>query len=123
VKVQLVFGQGVVEKVEELRSEDDTQSLDVKEKVGSGRNPPGTIESQSATGNETVQMKVIPEGLVPGVKDRQETDLSMQMGPPEIGQRFGNRFEEDVEQDFLIGENQRIQFVRKRENEVEVTGR
>ena len=44
------------------------------------------------------------------------------MGPPEVGQRFGNRFEEDIEQDFLVGENQRIQFARERENEVEITG-
>ena len=76
---------------------------------------------ERATGDETVQMKVIPQGLVPGVKDSQETDLSVQMGSPEVGQRFRDRFKEDVEQDFLVGENERIQFVRERENEVKVT--
>jgi hypothetical protein len=70
-----------------------------------------------------VQVKVIAQGLIPGVKDSQKADLAVQMGPSEVGQCFGNGFEEDGEQDFLVGENQRIQFVGECENKVEVPGR
>jgi hypothetical protein len=44
VKLELVFGEGMVEKVAELGAENDAQSVDVKQEVGSGRNPAGAIE-------------------------------------------------------------------------------
>ena len=89
-KLELVFGAGVVEKVDELGAEDDAESAHVKQEVGPGGDPSGVVETDRATRNETVQMEVISQSLVPSMKDSQETDPSVQMGPPEVGQRFRN---------------------------------
>ena len=70
-----------------------------------------------------MQVKVIQQGLIPGVENGEETDLAFQMGSSEIGKSFRHRLEEDVAENFLVGEDQRIQFMRNSKDEMEVANR
>ena len=64
-------------------------------------------------------MKMIQQGLIPGVEHGEESDFAFQVGSSEIGKSLGNGFEEDVEQNFLIDEYQRVQFVGQGEDQMD----
>ncbi len=67
---QLVLIEALLERVEKLGAEDPAQGFDRKEKVLTRRDPTVSIKRQRARGNQTVQMKMIQQGLIPGVQNR-----------------------------------------------------
>ena len=94
----------------------------MKQEVGSGRNPARAVECESATWDQTVQVNMIQQSLIPGMEHGQKPDLAFQMGSAEVRQSLGNGLEEDSEQDLLIDEDQRVQFMRKGKDQMEVAG-
>ena len=52
------------------------------------------IEGQSSSGDHTMEMKMIQQGLVPGMEHRDETDLSAETGVVKLNERFANGFKE-----------------------------
>jgi len=64
-----VLIEAVFERVEKLSAEDLAQGFDRKEKVLTGRDPTGSIPRQRTGGHQTVQMKMIQQGLVPGMEN------------------------------------------------------
>jgi len=52
--------ESLVEKVEKLSAEDDTEGFDMEEEV-CGQSPAVLIERQSSCGDKTVEMKMIQE--------------------------------------------------------------
>src|SRR5215472_13922828 len=75
---QVVLMEALLERVEKFSTEDQTQSFNRKEKILTGRNPTVSIKRQNTRGNQTVQMKMIQQGLIPGVHNRSDPQGSAQ---------------------------------------------
>ena len=52
------------------------------------------IERQSSGGDQTMEMKMIQQGLIPGMQHCDQTDLSAQTSAAKINERFANGFKE-----------------------------
>ncbi len=73
-----------------------------------GRKPPRVIRGQAAGGDNAVNMGVMPELLIPCMKDAEETDLGTEM--PGIfsyfQKRLGARPEQQTVDDLLVLQGQ-----------------
>jgi len=94
----------------------------VKQEVGTGPHPPPPVETQRTARDQTVQVEVVPQGLIPGMEDGQKSDSAVQVGASEIREGFGSRFKEDGDQDLWVRQEQDVEFVRDREDQMEVSG-
>jgi hypothetical protein len=72
--LKLIFGECSLEQVKELATEDRAECADGKEKPFASGIPMGAIERQRARWNQAVEMEVIAERLVPGVKHTDEPE-------------------------------------------------
>ena len=79
-----------------------------------GSNPAGVIAGESAGGNDTVDMRMKLEFLVPGVKHAEEADLGSEMGgiARDLLQGFGAGPEQQTVDEFSVLESQRSQLRR-----------
>ena len=93
-KEELVSSERAFEQVEELTPQNDAQGYNREQKVFTGRPPAHLIEGQSSSGDQTMEMKMIQQGLVPGVQHRDETDLSAKASVAKLNERFANGFKE-----------------------------
>src|SRR6266853_4854003 len=84
-KAELVFAVSSGEVIEEFCAEDHAQGFDVKQEVRTGPDPPPPVETQRTARDQAVEMEVVPQSLLPSMKDRQESDSAVQMGASEIG--------------------------------------
>lgn len=116
VELNVAVLAGIIKQVEKFGAENQTERRDVKQEVGFGGSPSRAIAGQRAAGDQTMEMEVIAQSLVPSVKDCKETDLAVQVSPAEIGQRLRDRFEEYVEENLLVDQNKGIQFMGKSEH-------
>jgi hypothetical protein len=71
---KLIFGECALEQVKELATEDKAECADGKEKPFTSWNPLGAIERQGARWDQAVEMEVIAERLIPGVKHTDESE-------------------------------------------------
>ena len=69
-----------------------------------GSNPAGVIAGESAGGDDTVDMGMKLEFLVPGVEHAEEADLGAEMGgvARDFEQRFGAGPEQQTVDDLLV---------------------
>ena len=88
------MSESAFEQVEELAAKDNAQGFNREQKVFTGRPPALLIEGQSSSGDQTMEMKMIQQGLVPGMQHRDETDLSAKTSVAKINERFTNGFKE-----------------------------
>ena len=74
-----------------------------------GSNPAGVIAGESAGGNDTVDMGMKLEFLVPGVQHAEEADLGAEMGgvARDFQQGFGAGPKQQTIDDFLVLQSQR----------------
>src|SRR5207248_4488431 len=79
-QVQLTAFEGRLQTGDELAAEHAPQYSNGKEEAWVGSNPAGVIAGESASGNDTVDMRMKLEFLVPGVKHAEKTDLGSEMG-------------------------------------------
>jgi len=75
---KLIFGECSLEQVKEFAAEDKAECAYGKEKPVASGNPMGAIERQRARWNQAVEMEVIAQGLIPGVKHTDETEQTAQ---------------------------------------------
>src|SRR5688500_7416386 len=59
----------LLQPIEKLATKHPAQSLDQEQKVSPCIDPAVVVQRQSAGGNQTVEMKMIVEGLVPSMQD------------------------------------------------------
>ena len=78
--MQLTAFEGKLQAGDELAAEHAPQYGNGKEEAWVGSNPAGVLAGESAGGNDTVDMRMKLEFLVPGVKHAEETDLGSEMG-------------------------------------------
>jgi hypothetical protein len=119
-KVELAMRRG--KQVEELGAEDDAKSAAVKQEIGTGRDPSRSVEVEGAAGDYAMEVVVRTQGLIPGMENGEESDLSVQVRAAEIEQSLRDSLEENGNQDLRIHQKQRIQFVGDCEHQMEVSG-
>jgi len=78
-----VLIEGLLDKVEELTLEDDTEGFDTEEEVFSGRDPAVLIERQHTLWEEAMEVEVVLELLIPGVQDTDKAWGSPQVSASE----------------------------------------
>ena len=78
------FSEGLLEKVEELTLEDDTESFDMEEEVFTGRDPAVLIERQSTLGDKAVEMEMIQQDLVPGMQYSSKAQGTSEVNASEV---------------------------------------
>ena len=66
---ELVLIECLLEKVEKLTLEDDTEGFDTEEEVFAGGDPAGLIEREHSFWKEAMEVEVVLELLVPGMQD------------------------------------------------------
>lgn len=79
-QVQLTAFESRLQAGDELAAKHAPQYSDGKEEAWVGSNPVGVIAGESAGGNDTVDMGMELEFLVPGVKHAEEAEVSTEMG-------------------------------------------
>jgi hypothetical protein len=78
-KVQLAMLKGRLESGDELAAKHTSEYLDGEKEARAGSNPAGVIERKPASGDDTVDMGMKLELLVPGVEHTEEADLGPEM--------------------------------------------
>ena len=103
-QVQLTALEGRVQAGDELATKHAPQHGDGEEEAWMGSNPAGVIGGESAGGNDTVDMGMKLEFLVPGVKHAEEADLDSEMGgiARDLQQGFGAGPEQQTVDDLLV---------------------
>ena len=88
----------------------------------SGIDPPGTVESQSAGGNDVVDMRMMLKVLSPGMEHAEEPDVGSQvLGiASKFEQRSGAGAEEQIIEQPLVLKDEGGELVRHGEDDVEV---
>jgi hypothetical protein len=79
-QVQVPAFEDRLQASDELATEYPPQHRNGKEETWVGSNPAGVITGESASGNDTVDMGMQLEFLVPGVQHAEEADLGSEMG-------------------------------------------
>ena len=71
--------KGGFESGDELAAEDTSQYLDGEKEARTRSNPAGVIEREPAGGDDTVDMRMNLQFLIPGVKHAEEADFGAEM--------------------------------------------
>ena len=95
----------------------------MEQEVVAGPDPVSVVKRQGPAWNQTVEVEMRTEGLIPGVEHGQKAQLAAQMSPAKIEQRVGDGLEQQRQQDLFVGQNQRVQLMREGENQMEVADR
>jgi hypothetical protein len=74
-EVELLVLEGGVETGHELSTEDTTQHLDGKKEASTGSNPVGVVEREPTGRDDTVDVGMKLQLLVPGMQPTEEADL------------------------------------------------
>ena len=80
---EILLIESLLEKVEELALEDHTECFYGEEEIFAGGDPTSLIERQSSLGDEAVEVEVVLELLVPGMKDQDKAWSSPKMSASE----------------------------------------
>src|SRR5262249_43070145 len=109
---------------DELSTKDFGESFDGNKERVFRVNPPFRVGRDSATGNHAMDVGMKEQVLTPGVKNGEETNLRSKMFriTRHLAECFGHRAEKQVVECRLILEDEGVQFMRQREDDVEVTG-
>ena len=81
------------------------------------------IERERACGHQTVQMKMILKGLVPGVQHSNDTDGSLKTCLAKLQQGFTDSFKQKTQANLFVGEDQAVKFVWQGKHQMEVSHR
>jgi hypothetical protein len=122
-ELELALGEGLTEPVEELAAKDPAERLDVEQEVRASGDPAAVIERQGASRDQAVEMEMVAQGLVPRVKHGEKAELPPQLGAAKFQQGLGDGLEQEVADDFLVGQRQGVQLVRESKDQMEVADR
>ena len=81
------------------------------------------IEGESASGNETVQMKMIFERLIPGMKHSGNAHRCAEAPLAKLKEGLTDGFKEKREQNPFVGEDQAVENVRQGKDHMEIAHR
>jgi hypothetical protein len=78
-EVQLVMLKGRLETGDELAAKHAPEYLDGEKEARTGSNPASVIEREAARGDDTVDMRMKLQFLIPGVQHAKEADFGTEM--------------------------------------------
>ncbi len=81
---KLLLIERLLDKVEELTTEDDAEGFDTEEEVFTGGDPVVLIEGQSPLGDQAAKVEMIQEDLVPGMKHGGKAQGASKMSAGEV---------------------------------------
>jgi hypothetical protein len=85
----------VFQQIKKLSTNHPAESLDWKQKVGPCSNPAAVIHRQSTGRDKTMQMKMVFERLVPGVKPSDDPHRSAKTPLTKLKECFADGFKEN----------------------------
>ena len=108
-KVQLAMLKGRLETGDELSAKHTSEYLDGEKEVRTGSDPAGAIERESAGREDTMDMGMKLEFLVPGVEHAEEADLGSEMSGVTryLQERFGAGTKQQTIDQFFVLQGQR----------------
>ena len=103
-EMQLAVLESGLESGDKLAAEQPPQYGDGQEEAGMRSNPAGVNAGESAGGNDTVDMGMKLEFLIPGMEHTEEADLGSEMGgiARDFQQRFGAGPEQQTVDELLV---------------------
>ena len=106
----------------ELAAEDSAECLDRQEEAARGIDPSGTVGSETAGGNDVVDMGMMLEVLSPGMEHAEESDVGSEVlgVASQFEQRRGAGAKEQIVEQPLVLEDKRGELVGQGEDDVEV---
>ena len=104
MEAQLTFGESVFESGDELAPKDPSQNRKGEKEVATGTEPALVVGGESAGGDHTMDMRMMLQLLVPGVKDTEEADLGAQMPgmASDFEQGLGAGAEQQIVENLLV---------------------
>ena len=120
---QLFLPVDAPQSIDKLSPEDLAERLNGQEEGVQRMDPSLFVRRDSAAWNDAVNVGMEQQVLPPRVKDAEETNLGSQMFGVAcyFTERFGNRAEQEVVERLLILQDEGVQLVGQREDDVEVT--
>jgi hypothetical protein len=111
--VQLATLEGGSKSSDELATKYAPQYSNGKEEAWVRSNPASVIAGESAGGNDTVDMRVKLEFLIPGMEHAEEADLGSEMSgiASHFEQCLGTGLEQEMVQDLFVVQGERRQLV------------
>ena len=98
VELECAFAECGPKSGDELAAKDTTEYLDGEKEARAGSDPAGVIEREPTGGDDTVDVGMEPELLVPGMEHTEEADLGAEM----------SGIAGDFEKSFCTGTEQQI---------------
>ena len=106
-------------KVEELAAEDDAERFDTEEEIFARGDPTGLIERQSSFWEEAVEVEVVSELLIPGMKNQGKAWGSLKMSFSKFQKGLGDGLKEEVEEQFFVYQDEGVELMRQGKDRVE----
>ena len=115
-------GESGAEASQELAPKHPAQHPDRQEKVGTAADPAGAIRRRATAWHHAMDMGMQLQVLAPGVQHRQHADLGAQMLRigGDLDQGLGGGPHQQTVDFTRVGQRDRVQRPRERENDVEV---
>ena len=124
VEVDLPLTIGEIEIVEKLPSNLHGEGLDRDQELVACLDPFGKRVVETACGDDQVKVRMKAHILVPGMKDGGEAYVCLKPFPfsRQFSEGLGCGSEQDVVQDLLVVEDERVELMRKRDDHVKISG-
>ena len=103
-EAELAVEEGLLQSGDELAAKYFPQHRLGKEVVFAGANPVGVIEGEATGGDDTMDMRMELDFLIPGVQHAEEADLSAEMLgiTSHFEQCLGTGLEQEMVQDLFV---------------------
>ena len=88
VEEQAAMATGLLQDLEKLAAEDLSQRLNREEKLRVGGRPACSVIGKGTSRDESMQMKMWLQDLIPGMEDYNSTELAPQVAATKLKQRF-----------------------------------
>ena len=100
----MAIGEGLPESGDELAAEDSTQHLDGEKEAIARGDPALVVGGKAAGGNDTMDMGMMLQFLIPTMEHAEEADFAAQMAgiARHFQQRFGTGAEQEIVDDLLV---------------------
>src|SRR5271165_1404240 len=122
IEAELSFAAGALQGSYELTAKNPAQYLDGKKERVAGMDPVGVIQRQPTGSDDTVDMGMNLQLLVPGMQHTEEADFCPQMSgiAGDFEKRFCTGSEQQIIDDLFVLQSQRRQLGRQSENDMHV---
>src|SRR5271166_4557844 len=122
IEAELSCAAGPLQRSHELTAKNSTQHLDGKKERVAGTDPVGVIQRESTGRDNTMDMGMMLQPLIPSVQHAEETDLGAQMSgiTSHFEKGCGAGAEQQVVDELLVLQGEWCQFPWQSENYVHV---